>query len=335
MLNFHWARACVFFLALASTHHLSAAFTLQNGRFVTMEEAVTMMPTEHFNRGVDAMQCGDWKEAARQFRIVVCNFPETPLAQEAAFFGGVANYNMEEFDAANEEFSTYLKTYTTPQYFEETLSYKFYIANQFRCGAKRRLFCSRHLPKWASGYDLALEIYDEIIVTVPCHELAVQALYMKAAMLWEQCSFRESVDTYHQIIRRFPRHELAPQSYLEITNVYLAQAQLEAQNTDLLELAQVAVRKFEIDFPGDERVYEAQSNVQRLKEVYACGLFETGQFYERTCRPFAAVLYYRKAMSRFPDTNVATHCFCRLQVLDPNNELTLPIEVCSQENQEA
>lgn len=298
--------------------NLSAAFVLQNGEEGVDAKCTATFPLEvHYNMGVNAMNCCDWHEAAKQFHIASYNFPSTALGQEAFFYLGVAYYNLEDYDFANDAFSSYLKAYNTPQYFEEAIEYKFKIANLFRCGAKKRLFGFSCMPKWSSGSSLAIEIYDEVIVSMPCHELAVQSLYIKACLLWQNGCFRESVDTYHQLIRRFPKHELAPASYLNITKVYLEQTEIEFQNSDLLELANVVVRKFEIDFPGDPRVGEAESNLQKIKEIYACGLFETGRFYERTLRPCAAILYYKKALSCFPDTNVAQYCYQRIRVLEP------------------
>lgn len=292
-----------------------AGYTFMNGWFVNSDDLPIMPLEDHYNLGVSAINCQDWQEAAKQFRVVSLNFPTSSLGQVSYFWLGISYYNLNELDFANDAFTCYLKAQDTPQYFEETMVYKFDIANQFRCGAKKRLFGTKQLPKWAPAYSLAQEIYDEIIAAAPCHDLAAKALYAKGYILWKEQAYRESVDVYMQLIRRFPKNELAPESYLAITNIYLEQSQIEFQNPDLLGLAEINVRRFQQEFPGDERVQEAEYNLQTIKETYAYGLYCTGQFYERTKKPWASVIYYQRATAQFPDTQVAQQCYCRLNVL--------------------
>lgn len=314
-------------LTCICTQEASAGYTFKDGWFVSSDELPSLPIEEHFQLGAEAMQCEDWHAASRQFGIVALNFPDSPIGQEAYFFWGVCYFQLDEFDFANDAFSAYLKAHNTPQYFEDTIRYKFEIANRFRCGAKKRLFGTKQLPKWAPGGELAIEIYDEVIAAVPCHDLAARSLYAKGWMLWEQRAYSDSVDVFVQLIRRFPKHELAPESYLAITNIYLEQSQYEFQNPDLLGLAEVNVRRFQQEFPGDERLLQAESNLQNIKETYAFGLYATGMFYERTKKPWAAVIYYQRAICRFPDTCVAQRCNNRLIALEGSCEFPEPVVV--------
>lgn len=310
-------RLCVLFACFCLlSQEVSAGITIKDGWFVSTEEVATMSAEEHFNEGAQAMACQDWYEAAKQFRIVSCNFPDTAIGQESYYWLGVAYYQLAELDFANDAFTAYLKSQNTPQFFEQTIYYKFNIANRFRLGAKKRLFGTKQLPKWAPAYELAIEIFDEVIAAVPCHDLAAQALYIKGYVRWQEHAYRDCIDVYLQLIRRFPKHELAPLCYLNITNVYLEQSQYEFQNPDLLGLAEINVRRFEQEFPGDERLLQAEYNLQTIKETYAHGLFCTGMFYERTKKPWASVIYYQRAINQFPDTQVAQMCYRRLNFLE-------------------
>ena len=279
---------------------------------------------EHYRRGVEALNAQNWKESARRFNILVLNYPQTTFAQEAVFFLGISFYYLCEYDFANTAFTTYLKCQSNPIYFLEAIEYKYAIAEKFRCGARRRCFGTKRLPKWASGTDIALEIYDEVAIAMPHHEIAVNALFSKACLLWKQQQYRESVDVFRTLIRRFPKHELTPESYLLINQVYLEQSRTELQNPDILDFAQINVRKFQADFPNDEGVFQAEAYVLAIKEVYARGLFKTGDFYQRIRKPQAAVIYYQKAMVEFPETITADWCRRRLSSLCPE-ALVVPL----------
>ena len=57
---------------------------------------------------------------------------------------------------------------------------------------------------------------------------------------------------------------------------------------------------------------EAENSVLEIKEVYAKGLYDTGQFYERIEEPRASLIYYQNAIRQFPETTVAKLCEQRL-----------------------
>lgn len=318
-IKMNYLLSLVFCLASISSAH--AAWVLKDGWFVDAEDVATMSAERHYEIACRAMERHQWKVAAKHFRIVSLNFPTTAFGQDAPYYLGICYFEHHEYDCANEAFSKYLRCHSNPEFFEEAITYKFEIANRFKNGAKRRFFGMKRLPKWASGRDLALEIYDEVIAAVPCHDLAAWSLYAKGDLLRKDMAFRESIEVYQQLIKRFPKHELAPESYLVISCVYLEQSQFELQNPDLLALAQINFRRFQQDFPRDERICEVEANVCRLTESYARALYDIGRLYERRKYPDAAVLYYRRAIMQFPDTRVAQLCQCRLSDLDSPYEV--------------
>lgn len=264
------------------------------------------------------MNVNNWKEAAKHFHVVSYNFPHTSYGQDAFYYLGIANYYLQEYEFANENFNQYLKCQSNPRFFQEAIEYKFYVAEQFRGGAKRHYFGTKQLPKWADGKSMALDIYDEVVAAMPSHEMAAQALFAKGCLLCKLREHRDSIDAFQMVIRRFPKHELSPESYILINKIYLVLSRKEYQNSDLLALAEINLRRFKSDFPREERIAESEADVLAIKEIYAKGLYETGQFYEKCQRPNASVLYYQKAMVDFPDTSIAQKCRNRLSRLCPS-----------------
>lgn len=289
-------------------------------KFFPSEEAAQNYLYTHFNSGSSYFNQESWREASDEFERVIYFFPDSVEAAEASYYLGICYFERKEYDFANAEFSGYLKASLQPEYFEDALKYKLCIAERLGAGCKRRPFKYRYFPKIMEGQTLALEIYDEIVTTVPNHELAVCALFAKATLLQRMREYRESIDTYQMLIRRFPKHELTPESYLKIAQVYYQMSRLESQNPDILGLAELNVRKFSEDFPRDERVTCAETYALTIKEVLAGGLCNVGQFYSRTGHPEAAAIYYQSAIEQFPDTKVAKLCACRINQLDYSKE---------------
>lgn len=298
------------FCALNTSVH--AAFVVKDSSVCNLEEVATLPIEEHYNLGVEAYNKSEWRTAIEHFKVITCSFPGDPIAQDSYFYLSVAYFYDGEFDFANDAITSYLKHQSNPRLFEQAIEVKFCIAEQLRGGAKIRFFGTKQLPKWASGRSLALTIYDEVIAALPANDLAAQALYYKGMLLWEDECYRESIDAFQTLIRRFPKHELAPEAYLAIADVYVEQSYSEFQNPDLLALAGINLRKFAQNFPRDERVALVEERFQWMKESYAEGLYEIGRFYERKGEPSASAIYYHKAINDYPDTEVAEFCKVRL-----------------------
>jgi outer membrane protein assembly factor BamD (BamD/ComL family) len=300
------------FCVTTSLSEVYGAYTLQNGKIVNADLVPTMTVEEHYTAGTDAFNNDSWGEAIRQFLIVTENFPSTPYAQESTFYLAVSYFNLCEYDIANSAFSSYLQGKEHPRLFMETMEFKFAIAEKFRNGARRRFFGTQQLPKWATGGTLAISIYDEVIAAMPCHDLAAWSLYSKALLHRSRREFNDSINALQIGLRRFPRHELAPEFYLLISQIYLDQCRLEFQNPDILAFAEINLQRFKQRFPREQRLAQAEADFLAVKEVYAGGLLETGYFYERICKPKAAALYYQTAIRQFPDTNASEIAISRL-----------------------
>lgn len=290
---------------------------LPTGGLFATEQFPPQMQREHFAKGIQALKKGDLRFAAYNFRLIVKQTPNSTIGKETFYHLGRLYFIEGEYEAANKAFSTYLTVQDSPDYFRKAIEFKYKIAEKFREGEGRHLFGARQLPKWGPGQEVAVEIYDEIIAAMPNDAFAVCALFAKADLLLEWRDFDGSIQAYRRLIKIFPKDELAPKAYLRITQVYLQQCQYEFQNPDILTFARFNLRDFEMQFPRGEQLEEARAVVAQMREIYAGGFYETGRFYERTSKPSASVLYYKKTIAEFPTTGVAQRCRQRLAILSP------------------
>ncbi|MFA6914830.1 MAG: tetratricopeptide repeat protein [Parachlamydiales bacterium] len=294
---------------------LDAGVKWKDGRWIDTAENPSLYSDEHYKIACEEFNCGKWKDAAKHFRIITCNYANSEYGPNAAFFLGICEFHLCEYEDANKALNCYLRHRTDSTHFFEAIEYKFCIADIYANGHKRRLFCYNTLPKLVPGYSYAIEVYDEIIFALPNHEMAAQALFSKATLLAWLGNYRESVDTYQVFLRRFPKHSLAPECYVNIINNYLWMAQTEYQNPDLLSFAQLTYIKFAKVFPRDENLPVAQALVMDVKETYASGFYELGRYYERSGWDRAAAIYYNACAEQFPDTNIAARSRDKLAYL--------------------
>lgn len=264
-----------------------------------------------------ALSAKDWWGAIDYAEILSYNFPTTPFAQEAPFVMGEAYYKLDHLEQANECLSGYLKQTISPKHFEEAIAYKFHIAERFAEGEKKRLFSSVKMPAWVPAKEDSIEIFDEVIAAMPHSDMAVHSMLSKAKVQAYFEDFKPSIETLDTLIRRFPKHDLTAEAYLEKEKVFFQQCQIESLNLDILDLAELNVRKFRLAFPRESRLAEAEKIFTDMEELFAQNLFETGNFFERTNKIPASLIYYNKVVAKYPRTDAATAARQKLELLQP------------------
>ena len=147
----------------------------------------------------------------------------------------------------------------------------------------------------------ALEIYDEVIASMPRHEMAAIATFRKGRLLVRLKDHKLAIETFQTLIRRYPKHPLASDSYLAIANVFLKQSQQEYPDAELIDRADLNLEKFKNHFPGEPRIADAEAISLNLREQLASELYFLGDFYERTKKPRAAAIYYSNIVTKFPN----------------------------------
>lgn len=271
---------------------------------------------DHYQVVTKAMQEKEWNVLINNGKIILKKFSLSPYASEIKYFLGISHFEKGELEKANNYFSTYLEDEMTPKYFEEAIEYKFQIAKKYEEGARMHLFGWKRLPKWIPAKEEAIELFDEVITTLPRSEIAAESLYRKASLLFALDQFKESTDTYQILIRRFPKHHLAIESYLNIGAIYVKKCKKEFPDPTFLDLAQINYRKFRNHFPGEERISVAEKQLVEIEDELALELFEIGEFYERTKKAKAACIYYKNITDKFPNAKVAKTSRKKLEKLN-------------------
>lgn len=275
---------------------------------------------EHYSSMLKALENKEWKRLEKEAYNLGKNFSKTPYASDVSYYLGVAYFNLGDYELANSEFTNYLTCQVSPKFFESAIQHKFQIAEGFRTGKRKHFLGLRTLPRWTSARLDALSIYDEVVSAFPHHELAAHSLYGKSQILASQEDFQTSIETYQTLIRRFPKHFLAIESYLGIGEVYLLQARTKYPDPNYLDLSEVNLRKFASNFPKEEKLELARKTFFTMQEYYASCFYETARFYEKTKKWGAAKIYYKKILAKYPDSEIAVRSLKRLNDVESKVE---------------
>lgn len=253
----------------------------------------------------EALTDQDWWAVIDFADILSYHFATSPFAAEAPYLMGYAYYQLGHYEQANLTLNNYLSASGSHPHFQEAVRMKFDIARKFEAGEKKSFFGSHKMPKWLSAKEDAIQIYDEIIAAVPHSEMAPLAMLGKANLQSELEDYKPAVETLQTLIRRFPKQEGAAEAFLAINRIYLEQCKNTSLDLDLLELAELNLRKFRLAFPREPRIADAEKLLTEMQELFAENLFETGRFFERTGKKPASELYYQKVIAKYPNTQAA------------------------------
>jgi len=259
---------------------------------------------EYYSYATDAFERHDWLSVIKFCKVIIQKYPNSSFTKDALFSLGVAYFNLKDYEISNKYFTRYLKDDFNPKYFEETMHYKFLIAKNFKGGSKKRLFGWKKGPKIVLASEDALAIFDEVIATMPTHELAPKAMFAKAELLFKEGESKDSIAVFEALIERFEKHELAIESFIKIGEVYLSQTTYKKQDSDLLDLAEFNLSKLREIYPAEkEKIKELEKIVLDMRELFAKGFLDIAVFYEKTNKKDAAIIYYSKIINSFSDTN--------------------------------
>ncbi len=261
---------------------------------------------KYYSLANESFEKNDWNKVINYCTVIIRNYPESSFTKEALFCLGVAYFNLKDYEASNRYFTRYLKDDFNPKYFEEIMHYKFSIAQNFKNGAKKRLFGWKNGPKILVAKEDALALFDEIIASMPMHDLAVKSLFEKGQLLFDFEEYKDSIATFEQLIERFEKHELSIESFIEIGKVYLKQTTYKRQDPDLLDLAELNLQKMKKNYSNEKKkIKELEKIVLEMKEKFAQGFLEVASFYEKTNKKEAAVIYYSKIINFFSQTEAS------------------------------
>ena len=264
---------------------------------------VILPPSEDiYRKVVEAYQEHDWAKVKKEGQFLLKHYPHSPFVQEVYFYLGTSLYELRTFDKSNFFMSQYLATEGVSKHFEEVMLIKYKIARGYQRGKLKPLFGFRPLPNLLGAKEEALNIYDEIIASMPRHDLAAQSLYYKGHLLLQGKSFQDSIESFQTLIRRFPKHPLAVDGYLAVLDVYLTKSKKDYADPDLLDLALLNQRQFSQHFPSESRLAEGETKILQLKEVLAQDLMKVASYYKKSKKTDAIKLYYSAIIERYPET---------------------------------
>jgi len=255
-------------------------------------------------------------DAARSLLLCIeQDFPCSKDAENSCFWLGVVEFERGHIEHADEYFGKYLRTSSEQIHFQRALEYRYFIAERLAYGQKVRPLKIRSFPRILSGEETAIEILEDITNTVQTHDLSARSYYLKGYLYWKNLRYRDSIENYQSLIKKFPKHELAADAHLAILYAWKCIAVREPYNPDTLQLASISFEEFRASFPSSSGLIEGEEILESMKEVFARALVRTGRYYLRRGKPGATKVYFERTVALYPQTKWANYASSCLETL--------------------
>lgn len=300
---------------IANMSPLEAAYIYKNGVLLDEKYIAQGSCEDHFEKALHALHDHRYDDAKHELKTIIQSFPNASYAGDAPYYLGVIAFEESDLDIANRYFSEYLHKKSVPDHYEDTFRYKLAIGTRLAKGEMRHLFGYESLPKWMTGRQIALDIFNEIIKTLPYQELSAQAMIERGNLLTYREEYPKAIESYQEVIRKFPKSSFAIESYKAISQSYLEQLEREPQNMDALQLAKINLIEAKKMFPNAEEINTISTQLEMIHEGCATSLFEIGLLYERMKEPKAAVLCYDMVIQKYPSTSASSKAFDKMTEL--------------------
>lgn len=265
--------------------------------FATEEEEFSDLKAEYHNK--------EWNKVINQSSQMLTAYPESVFIKEIYFFRAIAYYHKDDPDVANQYLTKFIEMGGSARYMEEALKYKYFIAEKFENGYYGHLFGVSALPRLESMWEMAYQLYDEVIVTLPRNELAAKALFRKAAMYLVDDQFEESIESLNSLIRRFPRSPLAQEAYLQIGKVYKRQVKVLYLDPRCYELAVLNKKKFDMQYPSSKYKLEMEEILNDITDCFAEDIYKSAMYFEKKSHKESAAMYLRSLIQKYPTSKFA------------------------------
>lgn len=271
----------------------------------THKESFSFSASDYYQKFIHAIESQNYKWAEYYGTILLSAYPKSQFSTEVCFAMGKMYFAQQKLDLANSFFSECLKEEKVSKHFNEIFKYKLQIAQKYENGVKKPLFQSKLAPNWSSGKDEALQICEEIIMSLPKDNLAAEALFCKSQTLLSKKKYQDSIETLEKLIARFPNHPLALQGFIEIGKIYLLQTKKQFPDPDHLELVKINLDKMQASFPDHPKVQELKELLNQMESLFAERLFVVAKHYDLMKKPDSAAIYYTAIIQEYPNTKQA------------------------------
>ncbi|MCK4436869.1 outer membrane protein assembly factor BamD [bacterium] len=299
----------VFFAPLS---HAVWIWTPETKKWINPKYAVKENPEEQFAWAESLFQAEDYKDAIKEHRKLIKNYPDSIYAPRSQYAIGDCWEALGEYQQAVDEYQKVIDNYPTSDKVAEVVESQYRIGNIFFGEEIKSKFKKVFVE---SNYEKAAKVYRLVIKNAPYSSRAPEVQYRIGLCYLKGGGWSEAISEYEKVIENYPESQFVERAFYEIGLSCFNQSLSPLYDQTMTEEALKHFKEFRKRFPESSLSKEVQGKINSLRERKAERIYKIGQFYEKQGSTEAAGIYYQEIVDDYPDIKWARSALERLNEL--------------------
>jgi len=334
-LKFGWVTLCVLLLSQSSLHAISwnPLKWFDGGEdnerrpayYVTPEEQA--IANDMFQRALAFEFDGRKGKAADIYEEIAKEYAYSSVAPKALFNWAKIYENSFRFKKAFLMMQNIILLYPEYEGFDEVIGAQFNIATRIMEGDREKMWGLIPMFRY---YTRAIQFFQVIARNAPYSDYAPLSLMNIALVAKDLDKEATAIDALDQLINFYPNHELTPEAYFLLAEVF--SALIDGANYDQGSTREAIsyYEDFLILFPESELVPQAEEGLRKVTEIYAQSKYIMGEYYLRHIHnETAALALYNETITVAPSSETAKLARARI---DQINSRVIEVDIIGAES---
>jgi outer membrane assembly lipoprotein YfiO len=257
-------------------------------------------PYLQFKEAVKLFDKGSYSDAHREFKKLLVNYPDAKEAADAQYYLGRCLEKMDKPYDAFLEYHKVVDSYPNSQRISEIIEKEYNIGEYF---------LNREHKQWLglSLYDFvehpSIEIFRKIVDKAPYSEYAPRAQYKLGILFMHLARYEEARDSFQKLIDSYADSEWATPAKYQLAIATSKAFPGADYDSSYLKEATERLDEFIKNHPDAKISSEAEEQLKELRNREAKKDFDTAEFYEKQGQYKSAIIYYKKIIDNYEDSD--------------------------------
>lgn len=255
---------------------------------------------EQFEDAGALYEKGKYDRAGAAFSMVRRFYPDSQFAEEADFLETDCLFREKHYERAYKRLEQFMKNFPDSRRRVDAIELEIKIGRKFLDGAKKKILGMKIMPAREKG----IKIIETAIEHDRFHERAPEALMILGDVRLAGELYGEARKYYSRIVKEYPKSPL--KSKAEYQLAFCDEKAVDDVVYDTSSFLKVEKKYRRLAAIGGGEVGdEAEKQVGAMRNKRAQKEFDTAEFYRKTRKTRAAIMYYKSVVKNFTDTEWA------------------------------
>lgn len=269
---------------------------------------------DYMNQARRAEDRGHLRTAIKYYEKVAKRYATSIYTPEALYRAAHLYLKRKQYTKAFDSYQQIIARYPNTPRFNEIIGEQYRIASALIDGAHVYFWgWIPGLPDRTKG----IQYFEVLLINAPYSDYAPLALMNIARAHQRLHETEAAIDALDRLINNYPQSLLTPDAYLRLAEMHASLVDGPYYDQESTQEAITYFQDFMILFPGDPKVGDAESGLDKMRTVLANSKMKIADFYfYKRDNYTAARVFYNAAITVYPDSKVAALAKQRLAEVD-------------------